>query len=94
MRFIEWVQDPSGGIVSLPAGKTPEHFIKWVGRLLQTWDDPATQGLLEQSGIDPRRKPEMKSLRSVQIDKFYPVQPPQKNSYCDRPRCGPEILTR
>ena len=33
MRFIEWVQDHPGGVVSLPTGKTPEHFIRWVERL-------------------------------------------------------------
>jgi glucosamine-6-phosphate deaminase len=81
MRFLEWCQDHPGGLVSLPTGKTPEHFIKWVGRLLQTWDDPATQALLEQSGVDARCKPEMRSLRLVQIDEFYPIQPTQKNSF-------------
>lgn len=81
MRFIEWVQDHPGGLVSLPTGKTPEHFIKWVARILHTWDDPATQSLLEQCGVDSRRKPEMGSLRFVQIDEFYPIQPTQKNSF-------------
>ena len=33
MRFIEWVQQNPGGVISLPTGKTPEHFIKWVQRL-------------------------------------------------------------
>ena len=28
MRFIEWVQDHPGGVISLPTGKTPEHFIR------------------------------------------------------------------
>ncbi|MHC4284804.1 MAG: hypothetical protein ACYSWZ_17805, partial [Planctomycetota bacterium] len=32
MRFIEWVQSNPGGVISLPTGKTPEHFIKWVQR--------------------------------------------------------------
>jgi glucosamine-6-phosphate deaminase len=81
LRFIEWVQDHPEGLISLPTGKTPEHFIKWVGRLLHTWDAPATQSLLEQSGVDPRRKPEMRSLHFVQIDEFYPIQPTQKNSF-------------
>ena len=30
MRFIEWIQCNPGGVVSLPTGKTPEHFIRWV----------------------------------------------------------------
>lgn len=81
MRFLEWVQQHPGGVVSLPTGKTPEHFIHWVNRLLRTWDQPATQTLLEQCGVDPGGKPDMKSLHFVQIDEFYPIQPTQKNSF-------------
>ena len=81
MRFIEWVQDHPGGLVSLPTGKTPEHFIRWVGRLLTSWDDPATRAVLEQNGVDRGRKPEMRSLRFVQIDEFYPIQPTQKKQF-------------
>ena len=33
MRFLEWVQDHPAGAISLPTGKTPEHFIRWVTRL-------------------------------------------------------------
>ena len=81
MRFVEWVQGHPGGVVSLPTGKTPEHFIKWVNRLVQTWDDPATRELLEKNGVDPSRRPDMGSLHFVQIDEFYPIQPTQKNSF-------------
>jgi glucosamine-6-phosphate deaminase len=81
MRFLEWVQDHPGGVISLPTGKTPEHFIDWVTRLLATWDEAETRSLLEQSGIDPSRKPDMQSLHFVQIDEFYPIQPTQQNSF-------------
>ncbi|MHB9079521.1 MAG: hypothetical protein ACYC3X_18750 [Pirellulaceae bacterium] len=81
MRFLEWVQDHAGGVISLPTGKTPEHFIRWVNRLVQTWDDPATRELLEKSGVDPSRRPDMSSLHFVQIDEFYPIEPTQKNSF-------------
>jgi glucosamine-6-phosphate deaminase len=81
MRFLEWVQDHAGGVISLPTGKTPEHFIRWVNRLVQTWDDPATRELLEKNGVDPARRPDMRSLHFVQIDEFYPIQPTQKNSF-------------
>lgn len=81
MRFVEWVQEHPGGVVALPTGKTPEHFIKWVNRLLQTWDQPATRKLLEQHRVDPARRPEMRSLHFVQIDEFYPIEPTQKNSF-------------
>ena len=33
MRFVEWVQGNPEGVISLPTGKTPEHFIKWVQRV-------------------------------------------------------------
>ncbi len=81
MRFLEWVQDHPQGVVSLPTGKTPEHFIKWVTHLLSNWDAPETQQILEQSGVDPRRFPDMQNLRFVQIDEFYPIRPEQQNSF-------------
>ena len=28
LRFVVWVQKNPGGVISLPTGKTPEHFIK------------------------------------------------------------------
>jgi glucosamine-6-phosphate deaminase len=81
MRFIEWVQANPGGVVSLPTGKTPEHFIKWVNRILTGWEDPQVRSELEQSGVDPGWKPDMASLHFVQIDEFYPIDPTQDNSF-------------
>ncbi len=81
MRFIEWAQRHPGGVVSLPTGKTPEHFISWVRRLLDTWNKPATRALLEEAAVDPARKPDMKSLHFVQIDEFYPIDAAQENSF-------------
>jgi glucosamine-6-phosphate deaminase len=75
LRFLEWVQHNPGGVISLPTGKTPEHFIKWVGRILATWDEPGTRSLLEEAGLDPGVVPDMKSLHFVQIDEFYPDRP-------------------
>jgi glucosamine-6-phosphate deaminase len=81
MRFLEWVQHNPEGVIALPTGKTPEHFISWVIRLLETWDTPATQALLEQHGVDGSRRPQMRGLRFVQIDEFYPIDPVQRNSF-------------
>ncbi len=81
LRFLEWVQNNPGGVISLPTGKTPEHFIKWVQRLLRTWDNTDTKALLEDAGLNPSVKPDMKSLRFVQIDEFYPISPYQQNSF-------------
>ncbi len=81
MRFLEWVQNHPKGVISLPTGKSPEHFIKWVHRLLDGWDTPEIQDILKSSGIDPATKPDMSSLHFVQIDDFYPVDSAQHNSF-------------
>ena len=81
MRFVEWVQDHPEGVISLPTGKTPEHFIKWVQHLLQTWGQTETQSELAAAGIDPTREPRLDGLHFVQIDEFYPIEPVQSNSF-------------
>ena len=81
MRFLEWVQQNPGGVVSLPTGKTPEHFIRWVTHLLANWDTPEVRKDLEAHGVDPGVKPDMASLHFVQIDEFYPINPTQHNSF-------------
>ena len=81
LRFIEWVQQNPGGVVSLPTGKTPEHFIKWVKYFLRHWEESKARNELEASGIDPALKPAMQSLHFVQIDEFYPIHPQQQNSF-------------
>jgi glucosamine-6-phosphate deaminase len=81
MRFVEWVQDHPGGVVSLPTGKTPEHFIRWVQRLSAHWDEPEIRRELEPAGIDPGRQPDLSSLHFVQIDEFYPIGSAQENSF-------------
>jgi glucosamine-6-phosphate deaminase len=83
LRFIEWVQSNPGGVISLPTGKTPEHFIHWVKHYLNNWDDVETAGELESNGVSPSTKPEMASLRFVQIDDFYPIKSTQHNSFFD-----------
>ncbi len=81
LRFIEWVQSHPGGVISLPTGKTPEHFIKWVQRVLNRWETPEIRRTLEQAGVDPAKKPDMSSLHFVQIDEFYPIDSAQHNSF-------------
>ena len=81
MRFLEWAQQHPGGVASLPTGKTPEHFIKWVQHLLKNWNERNVQMQLEKSGVDPAKKPDIASLKFVQIDEFYPINPRQHNSF-------------
>ncbi len=81
LRFLEWVQNNPGGVISLPTGKTPEYFIKETKRLLNTWEEKDTRQELKKGGIDPSVKPDMGSLHFVQIDEFYPISPKQHNSF-------------
>ncbi len=81
LRFIEWVQNNPGGNISLPTGKTPEHFIKWVKYYLKNWKKKEVSEELQSFGIDPGITPDMKSLHFIQIDEFYPINPQQHNSF-------------
>ena len=80
MRFLEWVQHHPEGVLSLPTGKTPEYFIKWVQRLLGGWETPEIQRTLAEAGVDPTRQPDLTGLHFVQIDEFYPINSAQHNS--------------
>ena len=81
VRFIEWVQQNPEGVISLPTGKTPEHFIKWIKYYLRNWNKTDIKKDLEFWGIDTSKKPEMKKLHFVQIDEFFPINPLQNNSF-------------
>ena len=80
-RFIEWVLKNPDGVISLPTGKTPEHFIKWVMRILERWDQADIKTQCEAYGIPTARRPVMDGLRFVQIDEFYPMDATQQNSF-------------
>ncbi|MBU1101751.1 MAG: glucosamine-6-phosphate deaminase [Bacteroidetes bacterium] len=81
LRFIEWVQLNPNGVVSLPTGKTPEHFIFWIKRILQEWDTDFIQNELIAIGMNNKEKPLLSNLRFVQIDEFYPIDSHQHNSF-------------
>ncbi len=81
MRFLEWAQNNEGWSISLPTGKTPEHFIKWVNYMLRNWNTAKVRKMLETNGVDPARKPKMDSFHFIQIDEFYPINSSQHNSF-------------
>lgn len=81
IRFLEWVQQNPNGIISLPTGKTPEHFIKWIVYYLKNWNKADTQIDLKAWGMNASKFPAMDDLRFVQIDEFYPINPLQNNSF-------------
>jgi glucosamine-6-phosphate deaminase len=81
LRFLEWVQNNPEGVISLPTGKTPEFFIKWVKHFLENWNNPKIQNEVAFYGLNPANKPKMHNLYFVQIDEFYPINPSQTNSF-------------
>ena len=83
LRFLEWVADNPGGVISLPTGKTPEYFIKWTQYLLKNWDKPEARKIREKNGLFLEKKPSLRDLHFVQIDEFYPINPKQHNSFFD-----------
>lgn len=81
LRFIEWLSVNPDGVVSLPTGKTPEHFIYWISQILNNWDKPDVVNLLKTVDLYPTKKPDMKKIKFVQIDEFYPINSAQHNSF-------------
>ncbi len=80
-RFLEWILENPEGAISLPTGKTPEHFIRYTQHYLQTWTRKETMQALEALGVQTTRKPNLSGLRFVQIDEFYPIDSKQHNSF-------------
>jgi glucosamine-6-phosphate deaminase len=81
LRFLEWVHDNPEGVISLPTGKTPEHFIKWTRHILENWNTKAIDSIRGKYGLDCSKKPDLKGLQFVQIDEFYPISSKQHNSF-------------
>lgn len=81
LRFLEWVNENPEGVISLPTGKTPEHFIKWTKHLLDNWSDKDLTQLREENGLAISNKPNLNGLHFVQIDEFYPIDSNQHNSF-------------
>lgn len=81
LRFIEWVAENPNGVISLPTGKTPEHFIKWTKFILDNWSSKKAKDIRAKNGLDISKKPELSGLHFVQIDEFYPISSKQANSF-------------
>ena len=67
LRFLEWVLENPGGVISLPTGKTPEYFIKWTHYLLKNWDDDAMRSILKEYGLTVKQKPDLTNLHFVPV---------------------------
>ena len=81
LRFIEWVLQNPDGVISLPTGKTPEHFIKWTQHIIEDWGSEKIRKLCNSYGIPTQKKPNLGGLKFVQIDEFYPINSQQENSF-------------
>ena len=81
LRFLEWASENPRGIISLPTGKTPEYFIKWTAHLLDVWNEKPGIAVREKYGLAGVKKPDLRGLRFVQIDEFYPINSGQHNSF-------------
>ena len=81
LRFLEWAYENPDGVISLPTGKTPEYFIKYTGYMLSHWDKTGGMQIREQHGLGTMPKPDLRGLKFVQIDEFYPINPAQHNSF-------------
>ncbi|MCQ2095679.1 MAG: hypothetical protein MJY59_02930 [Bacteroidaceae bacterium] len=78
LRFIEWAGLNPGGVVALPAGKTPEFFIKWLQYYIENWDSEANDGIIGRLGL---RKPDFGSLHLFQLNEFFPISPENERSF-------------
>ncbi len=81
LRFLEWVNENPEGVISLPTGKTPEYFIKWVYHFINNWNDKKLVELRRDNGLDINQKPDFRGLQFVQIDEFFPIDSQQHNSF-------------
>ncbi len=68
LRFLEWVSKNPNGVVSLPTGKTPEHFIRWTQYHLANWDTENSRKIREENGLFLDKKPSLENIRFFQID--------------------------
>ncbi len=81
LRFIEWVIANPNGVISLPTGKTPEYFLKFLKYYKKNWHDPLIQKELKNLGINTTDFPDTRNLKFIQIDEFFPINPKQENSF-------------
>ena len=81
LRFLEWSAQNPEGVISLPTGKTPEYFIKWVQYLRDNWNRKDLIRLRNEYGLSLGKFPDLTGLKFVQIDEFYPINPKQHNSF-------------
>jgi glucosamine-6-phosphate deaminase len=80
LHFINWIKENPEGVISLPSGKTPEYFIKYLNYYKKHWNEERVQNELKKFGVESEKFPETSNLRFVQIDEFFPIDTTRKSS--------------
>ena len=73
IHFIRWVNDHPSGVISLPASRTPEVFIKYLHYYKNHWKDEKVQHELKKHGIEFDSFPNTTNLKFVQIGEYFPI---------------------
>lgn len=81
LRFLEWVQQNPDGVIALPTGKSPEHFINFLQHYKAHWHDASVQQELQTYGLHGPSFPDTSNLKFVQLDEFFPIEPFHENSF-------------
>ena len=50
LSFLEWAGENPNGVISLPTGKTAQHFIQFTHLLLDNWEGKKNDALKRNSG--------------------------------------------
>lgn len=80
LSFLEWADKNPRGVISLPTGKTSQHFLHFTHLLLNNWDNKKGKEIREKYGLKDIQKPVLKDLQLVQMGEFYPIPSEQHNS--------------
>jgi len=83
LSFLEWAGENPSGVISLPTGKTAQHFIQFTHLLLENWDNKKGKDVFAKFGLSGLKKPDLSELQFVQMGEFYPIKTEQHNSLCN-----------
>lgn len=83
LSFLEWAGENPNGVVSLPTGKTAQHFIQFTHLLLDNWNNKQGKDILERYKLTHLKRPDLSKLHFVQMGEFYPIKTEQHNSLCN-----------
>lgn len=83
LSFLEWAGENPNGVISLPTGKSAQHFIQFTHLLLDNWNNKKGKDILAKFNLSDLKKPILSNLQFVQMGEFYPIKTEQHNSLCN-----------